>query len=612
MTHRTHVAAISVTAVVLLAAGLPATAGAADVAQPANSGCVQAYPAQNVTRGMAGHGKTVSAGSTPEAFSANFLGVLVDGIAPGVDMVLADLSSPALTRANGVWEGMSGSPVYASDGRLVGAVAYGLSFGPSMIAGITPASQMYKLLPSSAQPASAGTAARQVALSRTALRAVVATGEATSAQADEGLSQLALPLALTGVTTSRFAQVDKRFHFGLTNVRPYSAGTLASSGAADVAARKIVAGGTLASALSYGDVTFAGVGTATAVCHSHVVAFGHPLLFNGPTTESVHGGDTVTIQPETIGAPFKLANLTAPVGRIDGDHLAGIEGRLGQLAGTARVTSHVEDYYRSRDGRTDIVTPEFAPDIAATHLFANIDRVTDRVGEGRSRISYTVRGQSADGQPFSVQRRDTFASQFDIADESAFALYDTVSSIVEQPYEDVRITGVDIDATLRRDYRRYTVGAVTVRQNGEWVTASQNRQIVARGGHALSFRVTLNPYRDRGPAQTVSYAVPVPSRASGAVGSLTVQGGSRNGFLGGQQLAGSAGAPTAVSPGNAASFRRVLDRLRNAPANNDVQATLRLRSTHLSQTGGPVNQVSVRQASQVATGFRSFSVRVAR
>ena len=55
------------------------------------------------------------------------LGRITDGIAPGVDMILADVSSPALTRAGGVWAGMSGSPVYTADGRLIGSVSYGLA-----------------------------------------------------------------------------------------------------------------------------------------------------------------------------------------------------------------------------------------------------------------------------------------------------------------------------------------------------------------------------------------------------------------------------------------------------------------------------------------------------
>src|SRR3954454_7416981 len=41
---------------------------------------------------------------------------------------------------------MSGSPVYAEDGRLIGAVSYGLAFGPSPVAGVTLAADMQQLL----------------------------------------------------------------------------------------------------------------------------------------------------------------------------------------------------------------------------------------------------------------------------------------------------------------------------------------------------------------------------------------------------------------------------------------------------------------------------------
>ncbi len=56
-------------------------------------------------------------------------------------MIMVELESPALERAGGIWQGMSGSPVYV-DGQLLGAVAYGLSWGPSPIAGVTPFSEM--------------------------------------------------------------------------------------------------------------------------------------------------------------------------------------------------------------------------------------------------------------------------------------------------------------------------------------------------------------------------------------------------------------------------------------------------------------------------------------
>ena len=98
--------------------------------------------------GLAGQdltGLTVDQGTTPDGFTAEFLGVIDDGIAPGLDMIVVRTSSEAITEAGGIWFGMSGSPVYDEAGRLVGAVAYGLT-GASPIAGITPAAEMRKLL----------------------------------------------------------------------------------------------------------------------------------------------------------------------------------------------------------------------------------------------------------------------------------------------------------------------------------------------------------------------------------------------------------------------------------------------------------------------------------
>jgi hypothetical protein len=45
---------------------------------------------------------TVETGTTPDPFAATVLGVLDDGIAPGLDMILAETDSPAIQRAGGV------------------------------------------------------------------------------------------------------------------------------------------------------------------------------------------------------------------------------------------------------------------------------------------------------------------------------------------------------------------------------------------------------------------------------------------------------------------------------------------------------------------------------
>ena len=86
-----------------------------------------------------------SHGTTAESFDVEVLGVLENGIAPGRDMIIVDTSSPAIDAAGGIWAGISGSPVYIG-GQFAGTVSYGLTFGPSSIAGLTPAEDVAALV----------------------------------------------------------------------------------------------------------------------------------------------------------------------------------------------------------------------------------------------------------------------------------------------------------------------------------------------------------------------------------------------------------------------------------------------------------------------------------
>ena len=151
------VAVVALAGATTMAAG--GTASAAQAVTGATAGgCVAPYPIAKVKAGMTGTGLTVSRGRVPGRFTATVLGVLKDGILPGVDMILVKVDSPAIRAAGGAWAGVSGSPVYAADGRLLGALAYGLSTGPSMTVGVTPAAQMLPVLTGTA----GGTAARHL------------------------------------------------------------------------------------------------------------------------------------------------------------------------------------------------------------------------------------------------------------------------------------------------------------------------------------------------------------------------------------------------------------------------------------------------------------------
>src|SRR3954464_2479622 len=85
----------------------------------ADDGCPTAAPVSAAVKDAPVHGMTVSSGTVPDPFTGKVIGVLKDGIAPGLDMIMADLDSPALDSAGGIWAGMSGSPVYLDDGSLL-------------------------------------------------------------------------------------------------------------------------------------------------------------------------------------------------------------------------------------------------------------------------------------------------------------------------------------------------------------------------------------------------------------------------------------------------------------------------------------------------------------
>jgi len=94
---------------------------------------------ENLRPGMRGIGRTCYQGTRPEEFQVEILGVL-HGVNPGTSAVLARLSGGMIEKT-GVFEGMSGSPVYI-EGKLLGAVAYSFPFAREPICGISPITQI--------------------------------------------------------------------------------------------------------------------------------------------------------------------------------------------------------------------------------------------------------------------------------------------------------------------------------------------------------------------------------------------------------------------------------------------------------------------------------------
>lgn len=512
-------AALTGIAGLVLGAASIVSAPAAQSAPPADD-CKTAFPVADLHRDDPVTAMSVTQGTTPQSFAGSVIGVLNDGIAPDVPMVMVDFTptGPDPDRIGGIWQGMSGSPVYTSDGRLLGAVAYGLAYGPSWIAGVTPFEDMDNYL-------TAGAASKSVKVTAVQARAIAGRTDVTASQASQGFSQIRMPLGVSGLSGKRLdaAESHRAGHKWMPK-GSYAMGPAAAPGDPSApGAESIIAGGNLAATLSYGDVTQGGVGTATSVCNGRVVGFGHPLAFLGTTSESIHPADALYIQADPLGAPFKVANLGAPVGTITDDHQTGITGTFGALPTATDVTSDVSYGTRQRTGASHVTVPT-ADALASTTFFeliTNHDRVIDGVRKGSELQTWTINGHEDDGTPFELSVTNRFVSNYDITFDSAYQLADFVYSLTG--IQGVTVDGVDVTSAVDDDNSVWRVSMIQQRQHGAWVTLGRHDRAVAHAGKNLVLRTVL--VGASGSTRNVLIPMAIPQKAAGARGEVDVTGG---------------------------------------------------------------------------------------
>jgi hypothetical protein len=542
-------------------------------------------------------GWTVSRGIEPEEFDVQVLGVLDDGVAANVDMIMVEVSGPAIDKAGGIWAGMSGSPVYSDTGEFIGAVAYGLSFGPSKIGGLAAADDMVDVLDGNLPPA-----ANLRKIPSGLRKEMVATGEVTARQAASGPERLRTPLAVSGLGAGRLNAFVNRLA-GHDRFIPFVAGAAAAPPTGNPA--EIVLGGNFAAALSYGEITAAGVGTTTLVCGGKAVAFGHPFNFDGPTALSAHTADAILIQDDPVGVPFKLANIGGTFGTLDQDRLSGIRAIFGEVPEPVVVRSKVNQPAAAPFGHvTNVNRTREVPDVAAFHLISNIDGAIDRISGGRSTVGWTVTG-TAGGKQFSLTRNNKFADSFDISFFTPDELFFMLASISSNPFVDVKFDTVKIDASVQFPFREYRITGVEQRVGGDWEPIESS--ITATPGSTLRVRALLAQDRSTTPIAPVEFSLKVPATAVGE-GSLEIFGG--NGGGGEEGLVTESGEPE--------SFDELLDLLRKTPQNNQVVATLSFfgGGGEGGEGGGggeppsipPVTQT--KDAAEVVTGGTSISVSI--
>lgn len=569
-------------------------------------------PVADVRKGMRGQGLTVYSGTEPEPFTAEVLGVLEDGIAPGRHMIVVEVSGDIIERAGGVWYGMSGSPVYV-DGKLLGAFAWGLSYGTSNLGGLTAAEDMVKVLgyPEAGPEDDSeqeGTppmtyTRRRVRMSPRMQRSIARRSSATQRQVSGGFTQLLTPFSISGLSDQRLASLHELVERERLPLLPYKGAAAAQSGSTteiDPATEPLQPGDSFAAALSYGDVTAAGIGTTTLVCAGEAMAFGHYFSFEGKTFLGANHANAITIVKDPIFGSYKLANVESLVGVVDQDRLAGIRADLGRAPVLIPVTSGVTalNTNLSRQGRTDVVESEVLPYLALEHLIANMDSVFDQYSGGSSKLAWTITGNGETTGPFTLVRDNVYASEYDITFESAFEILGNLFTILGNDFEEVEFTGVDIDATMKEDVEMYRIHDVLVSLNGG--DYLERRRLRARPGDTIGMQVVLLNFEETDEVRVV-LEITLPPKTRGEkiieITSGGAGGGNEECFFFGENC---------ESEEEVDSLAALIDALENSPHNNELLARLRTgrRSKVTAQDGTVLDQV--------VSGFKRVRIRVVR
>ncbi len=488
-------------------------------------------PVSQIRPGMKGYGLTVFEGTKPERFDVEVIDVLRN-FRPRQDAILIKTLHPRLDVVN-VVRGMSGSPIYI-DGKMVGAYAYGWSFGKEPVAGVTPIRNMIedleRPLPESLfgwrfnarpKPSSNQSEPRAWLEESSVNRFVGAeTGyrldrhaeqlaARTPKAAEAGLVPVATPILVGGMGPMAMQMARDLFSpLGLEPLQGGGGGGLVEPNAPE----HYEDGGAISVQLIRGDVSASGLGTVTRVEGDKLVGFGHPMMNGGVSALPTAVGRVLWFLASEA-ASFKLAMAVRPLGALVNDRQASIVVSETASAPVIPVHLRIDGVPGApyRDWNFELAHEKFmTPSLLATALGSSVQATAaDRQDVSWRAVSEVeVRGYGK------VTLEDFGVSIGGTPDPREFVrshLVSSVGGILNNPWEPALIESVNTRIAVQ-----YARDIVRLR-------GARALQTEVDAGGSAEIELTLLPFA--GPAFKHRITVPIPKHLAGDKVKLSIMPG---------------------------------------------------------------------------------------
>ncbi len=485
-------------------------------------------PVSDIRPGMRGYGLTVFRGEKPERFGVEVIDVL-HKFRPDQDLILIRTEHPILDRAIAVG-GMSGSPVYIDD-KLIGAYAYGWSFGKEPVAGVTPIENMLAEIARPIDPRiwkSLGTLPGTTKAPRELRRPAPGASSTYSNHAFGSLRahadrvgrrelqpgrpvQVATPLLLGGMTDEAIDVLSRELSpFGLEPVQ--AGGGSAQPSEAQKAAAKFIDGGSIGVQLVRGDIQATATGTITYVEGERLLGFGHPMLNAGQVGLSTCTSKVVHILSSQMRS-FKLAEGIVPHGTLIHDRQATIvvdqssradmmpmRVRLNGVPNAPRTTWNVEL------ANHRLLTTGLA--------FSTLFNAVSASAVDRADVMLNVKSRVQVENHGTIETEDVGYTPLGAADSGALSslrMFGVLSAVYDNPFEAAHVSGIDVELDIR--FGRDVTSIVDAQVSSDTVDP----------GKPVHVYVTLRRYDESERVEIVT--IPIPKNAAGDSVEIVVEAG---------------------------------------------------------------------------------------